>query len=55
MRAGDAQGTANDRIGKSTGDALAKAYPPDRAADDQIDRLIEQLGQVPWAKKETRQ
>jgi hypothetical protein len=34
----------------TTGKALASVYAPDRAADETLDRLIEQLGQVPWPK-----
>lgn len=33
-----------------TGDSLAKAYPPDHAADETLDQLIAQLGQVPWPR-----
>lgn len=38
-----------DRL-TTTGAAIAHAYPPDGAADDAIDQLIAQLGQVPWPK-----
>ena len=52
MTPGGAQGSASDRIGKTTGDMLAKVYQPDRAADDTLDRLIDQLDQVPWARRQ---
>lgn len=50
---GEARGNVSERIGQSTGEALAKVYQPDRAADDQLDRLIDQLGQVPWSSSKT--
>jgi hypothetical protein len=52
MRADQPQGTARDRCADGTGKALREIYPPDGAADATLNRLIDQLGQVPWPKSE---
>jgi hypothetical protein len=49
--AGEPQRTLKQRS-DTTGSVLARVYAPDRAADEAIDILIEQLGKVPWARSD---
>lgn len=43
---GDERAQAHARQGN--GAALNRAFPPDRAADADMDRLIQQLDGLPW-------
>lgn len=50
MTSGEPQGTAQERSGRGTAQALHRAFPPDQAADDVLGRLIEQIDRLPWPR-----
>lgn len=54
---GDALGEAFPLHPTPAGDAIAKIYSPDAAADASVARLISRLRELPWPKpeKETEQ
>jgi hypothetical protein len=52
--AGEPQRTLKQQT-ETIGRTLGRVYPPDRAADEAIDTLIEQLGKVPWPRSKAAQ
>lgn len=52
---GPTTGTPQERTGKGMGQAMETAFPPDAAADDVLDGLIDQLRGLNWSRTQPEQ